>query len=145
GGRPTTAEDRVLAKLRVDGLSPTALVASATRAVRALDAAGALRSRDIRAPAIYPRVAFAHAGQEVTLRYSVLEDSERSSDVATIADGSTQLDVVRLPMQPAVYTKLHTVTWRVPDPAPKDLRFCVVATDPSGNRGKETCVPIKLL
>jgi hypothetical protein len=36
------------------------------------------------------------------------------------------------------------VAWRVPlSPPSAALRFCVTATDPSGNRSRRSCAPIK--
>src|SRR5260221_14770406 len=54
GHRSTAPEAAVLAKLKVDRSSPSALVASAKEAVDALAAANALNSPDILRPNSYP-------------------------------------------------------------------------------------------
>jgi hypothetical protein len=112
-------------------------------AVDRLLAAGALRSKDVFPPVVYPTVPFAKPGESVSLSYLILEDSKRASDVLTVFSGSQQLATFRFPLRPAIYTKPHSVSWLVPDPPPPELRYCVRATDASGNRGKESCMPIK--
>src|ERR1700704_1559156 len=63
GRRSTAPETAVLAKLKVDGSSASALVASATTAVAALAAAGALNSPDTLPPNSYPFQSTVHPGK----------------------------------------------------------------------------------
>jgi len=146
GGRSTAAERRVLKKLRVDGRSPDALVRSATTAVQKLNGAKALRSKDIHAPSVFPQTAFVHAGETVMLKYSVLEDSERTRDFVRIFVGSTEAKTIKTPLRVATYTKGHSVQWTVPADATAStvMKFCIVATDPSGNSSLSSCAAIKL-
>lgn len=144
GGRSVGPEQQVLKKLDPGGRSPATLTSAAADAVDELLARNALTSKDILAPVVYPRVPFAKAGQPVKLSFGIVEDSERASAVVAIFSGSRQLAMFRGPLRHVVFTQEQSVTWRVPDPVPANLRFCVRATDGSGNRGPQLCLPIKL-
>ncbi len=143
----TSAEAAVLAKLKVDGSSAAALVGSATSAVEALAAAGALNSPDTLPPNSYPLQPTVYPGKTALLTYRVLEDSERSSELVTVYAGAKVLAVLHSPMQFADYNTAHSVRWNVPAHVPRrGLRFCVVATDPSGNRQQQpACSPITVV
>jgi len=140
----TADEAAVLARLKVDASSAAALVASATSAVEALAAANALNSPDTLPPNSYPSLATVHPGKPATLSYHVLADSERSSEVVTVYAGSNVLAVLHSPLQLADYNIAHSVTWNVPANVPrKGLKYCIVATGPSGNRQVQpACGPI---
>jgi hypothetical protein len=144
GRRSTAPEAAVLAKLKVDGSSASALVDSATSAVDALAAAGALNSPDILPPSSYPLQPTVHPGKPVKLTYHVLEDSERSREVVTVYDGAKVLAVLHAPLHFADYNTPQSVRWNVPVDVPrKGLKFCIVATDASGNRQRTpACSPI---
>ncbi len=144
GGRSTAAERRALKTLTVSAGSPDALIGAATSAVRRLTATGALRSKDILGPTALPLSTTVQAGQPAKLGFKVLEDSERASAVATIYAGDAVLATLRMPLRHTVYADLHVLTWKAPDPLPAGpLRFCVVATDAAGNRGRKNCLPIQ--
>jgi hypothetical protein len=145
GGRSTAAEMRVLKKLRVRDRSPDGLTRLAAAAVQQLTAAKALRSKDIHPPSVFPQTAFVHAGLTTRLTYSVLEDSERSKEVVRIFVGTAEAKVVRTAFHRSTYSKPHVVTWTVPaDVGSAAVKFCVVATDPSGNSSDSVCAAIKL-
>jgi hypothetical protein len=144
GRRSTAPEVAVLAKLNVDSSSASALVGSATAAVDALAAAGVLNSPDTLPPNSYPLQPTVHPGKPARLIFHVLEDSEHSSAVVTIYSGTKVLAVLHSAMQFADYNTPRFVTWNVPgDVAAKGLKFCIVATDSSGNRQQQpACGPI---
>jgi hypothetical protein len=143
GGRSVAAEQRVLGSLQIGGSSATALTGTAATAVQKLTAAGALQSKDIRPPQVYAQPASGKRGSVVRLKYSVLDDSERTREVIRISAGQTLKAVLRTPMRTAVYQKPRTATWRVPKSLkPGVLRFCIVATDPSGNHNAPVCTPL---
>jgi hypothetical protein len=143
GGRSVAAEQRVLGPLDVGGASADDLTTAAATAVQRLTAAGALRSKDIRPPQVYAQPASARRGATARLKYSVLDDSERTREVIRISAGNALKAVVRAPMRTAVYQKPHVVTWRVPKSLkPGTLRFCIVATDPAGNHNAPVCTPL---
>jgi len=145
GGRSTAAEERVLHSLESTGSSAEELTRAAALAVKKLTAAGALRSKDIRAPQVFAQPATGKRGKVVRLTYFVLDDSERTKDVVRISAASTLKAVIRAPMQKAVYQPPHSVTWRIPKSLkPRTLRFCVVATDRTGNHNPPACAPLKV-
>jgi hypothetical protein len=143
GGRSVAAEERVLASLEPGGSSADDLTHAATTAVQKLTAAGALRSKDIRPPQVYPQPANGRRGTTVRLKYAVLDDSERTRDVVRVSAGRTLKAVLRTPLRTAVYFRPHSVTWRVPKSLkPGKLKFCIVATDPSGNKNAPICAQL---
>ncbi len=145
GGRSTAAEERVLASLDAGGSSADVLTHAATTAVQKLTAAGALSSKDIRGPQVFPRPASARPGTRVRLTYAVVEDSERTQDVVRILAGRTQKAILRAPMRPALYSRPHSAVWNVPRTLkPGALTFCVVATDPAGHRSLPACGPLQI-
>ena len=145
GGRSVAAEERVLASLESGGSSAEDLTHAATTAVQKLTAAGALRSKDIRPPQVYAQPASARRGGIARLSYAVLDDSERTREVVRVSAGRTLKAVLRSPMRTAVYSRPHSVTWRVPKSLPAGkLKFCIVATDPSGNKNAPICAQLRV-
>jgi hypothetical protein len=145
GGRSTKAERKALAKLTVRGPSATALTTSAAEAVEKLNAARALRSKDIRPPIVYPRPVKARPGEMAQLTYSVIDDSERSREVIRIYDGTNQLALIRVPLHVAQYNTTRVVDWNTPASLTgSKLRYCVTPTDRAGNTGREVCETIDL-
>ena len=144
GRRSTAPETAALAKLKIDSSSASALVGSATAAVAALVAAGVLNSPDTLRPNSYPLQPTVYPGQPASLTFHVLEDSEHSSAVVTVYAGTKMLTVLHSPMQFAGYNTTRSVRWNVPANVPhKGLKFCIVATDSSGNRQQSAaCSPI---
>jgi hypothetical protein len=142
GGRSTAAEEAVLRSLRVDAASPDDLAHSATVAVHRLATAGALDSPDIRAPFVTVHPAFAQRGKAVTLRFDVFDDSGRSKALVRVYENRALLAKLASPMGFAIGTRKVGVSWRVPVKlAGRQLRYCVVAVDPAGNRSASTCAP----
>jgi hypothetical protein len=142
GGRPTTAEESVLDGLHVDATSPDDFVNSAVVAVERLAAAGALRSADVRAPLVTAHPAFAKRGKPARLRFDLFDDSGRSEAVVRVYANRRLLATLPSPMRFAVGTRPAEVRWPVPPKlVSRRLRFCVVATDPGGNRTDPVCAP----
>ena len=149
-GGSTRAKERLLAKIKINGKSAEALAQAATAAVQALRGAGALHWKDTLPPRVVQRFTPAKPGQTVTLAYFVVDDSGRSSETVTIYAGATRLKVIRVPFGPSTSAQPHsggpasvqpsTLKWRAPDPLPPDLRYCIVATDPSGNKNQPACI-----
>lgn len=110
-----------------------------------LTAAGALCSKDIRPPQVYAQGAAGRRGATVRLKYSVLDDSERTKEVVRISAGSTLKAVLRTRMQTAVYQRPHSMAWRIPQSLKAGtLRFCIVATDRAGNHNPPVCAQLKI-
>jgi hypothetical protein len=142
GGRSTAAEDAVLRSLHVDASSSEALTRSATTAVEHLAAASALDSADIRAPLITAYPASAKRGRPATLHFDIFDDSGRSTAVARVYENGRLVATLASQMQFDIGTRNASVRWRVPPRLrSRKLRFCVVASDPSGNQSPPACAP----
>lgn len=142
GGRSTAAEDAVLRSLHVDATSADGLTRSAATAVQRLTAASALDSADIRAPLVTVYPASARRGKPATLRFDLFDDSGRSRAVVRVYEGGRLAATIATKMQFAIGTRHADVTWPVPVKlSSRTLRFCVVASDPAGNRSAPSCAP----
>lgn len=140
GGRSTAAEDAVLHGLHVDATGPDGLARSATAAVQHLAAASALDSADIRAPLVTVYPASARRGRPATLRFDLFDDSGRSRAVVRVYEGGRLVATLASRMQFQIGTRHADVLWPVPSRLrSRKLRFCVVASDPAGNRSAPTC------
>ena len=142
GGRSTAAEQAALRGLRVDASSPVAFASSATVALQRLAAARALTSTDIRPPLVDAHPAFAKRGKPATLRFDVFDDSGRSKAIVRVYESGRLLATIPSPVAFQIGTRKVGVRWRVPAKlASRNLRYCVVAVDPAGNRSRSTCAP----
>ena len=144
GGRPTAAEQRVLSTMSVRGSTASALTQTAAAAVTKLNAAGALRSKDILAPVVYAVGSSGRRGTTVPIRFQMVDDSGKSRVTVRISAGSRQVALVKTPLRPTDAFKLATVKWAAPKSAPRNLRFCAVGTDGAGNKSRSSCAPLTL-
>jgi hypothetical protein len=146
GGRSTSAEAAVLAKLSVNGSSRDTLVASATKAAQSLVAHGALHSKDILAPYLYLQPLTMTPGKQARLLYRVADDSHSSRETIRVQSRSGKtLKVVKTPFHPAYWTLTRAVTWSLPKTLVRaGLRYCVTSQDAGGNTTKPTCEPIAI-
>ena len=145
GGRSTTAEEQVLKGVPIEGPTPDDLASTATAAVGRLLAAGALVSRDILAPIVFAIPASGQFGQSTALKYTLSDDSGKSSVVLRVLAGRAHvLATLKEPPGAAQAGNIYSVTWRLPlHPPAGALRFCLIATDPSGNRSRQSCASLK--
>ncbi len=142
GGRSTEAESRVLQPISIAAGSPDDLVRTATTAVSDLLGAGALTSPDLRAPFVTTHPASARRGRQATLHFDVFDDSGRSEATVRIYELSSLLATLVVPSALVIGTRKEEVHWLVPaELRSRQLRFCVVASDPAGNRSKPACAP----
>jgi hypothetical protein len=142
GGRSTTAEQAVLGALRVDASSPDSLTQSAATAVQHLSSGSALESKDITTPLVTAYPATAHRGKPATVHFDLFDDSGRTSAHVRIYENGALVATLTAQMQLQIGTRHASVTWLVPTHLrSRQLRFCVVASDPSGNRSAPTCAP----
>jgi hypothetical protein len=142
GDRPTASPERVLRPLPVSAGNPNELARSATAALQRLVAAGALHSPDVTAPLVTAHPANATRGKVATLRFDLFDDSGRSSALVRVYEDRSLLATLGSPQAFAIGTHSATVRW----PVPRQLRsrrlsFCVVASDPAGNRSRPACAP----
>jgi len=142
GGRSTAAEEQVLRSVPLSAATPDDLTRSATAALQRLEAAGALHSPDIRAPLATAFPARATRGEPASLHFDLFDDSGRSQAVVRIYESGSLIATLSSAMAFRIGTRSVLVRWPVPKKLrSRQLRFCVVATDPSGNRSKPACAP----
>jgi hypothetical protein len=141
GGRSTSSENAVLARVTVDGSSPDALVNSATKTVQLLVARRALRSKDIVAPYLYTQPLTIMRGKPARLLYKVADDSHRTRETLRVQNGGGKtIAVVHTAFHPAYWTRLRGVKWTLPDAQVRPgLRYCIVSEDAEKNASKPFC------
>ena len=145
GGRSVAAENGVLDGMSVNGSSVDNLVRSAVSAVQRLDAAGALKSPDIKAPWVYPQTVTLHPGKAVSFPFRVLDDSNRARVIVTVVVGRKTIASLNSPLGPTRYPNARSVGWRVPKTiATKGVKICMRAADSAGNRSTPACMPLKV-
>ena len=145
GGRSTKAELKVLASAPSPGSGTAQLTTSLARTVRRLIAAGALKSKDIKAPYVAPSVATVRPGQTARLYYQVFDDSGKTRERITVLGARNR--VVKAwakPLRPTSPGKTYSVAWTVPAKIRRPLRFCVVAYDRTGNHTTPQCARITI-
>jgi hypothetical protein len=141
-GRSTAAEQRVLQTISVQGGNAEDLVHTATIALDDLVAAGALASPDIRAPLVTVHPASARRGKWATLHFEVFDDSGRAATTVRVYEKNTLLSTLHPPSVFTIGTRAVAVRWLVPAKLrSRQLRFCVAASDPAGNRSRLACAP----
>jgi hypothetical protein len=142
GGDSIAAAEQVLQSTPVAAASPDDLAVAATTALDRLEAAGALHSPDLTPPLVTAHPASATQGRRATLRFDVYDDSGSSSAVVRVYEQDTLLATLTSPMGFAIGTRAVSVQWPVPGKLrSRQLRFCVIATDRSGNHSKPACAP----
>jgi hypothetical protein len=144
GGRSTTAEEAVLARLKTDGSSSDALTESAATAVEHLLKARALVSTDIRAPYAQPVDSVGRRGTTMKLRYAVLDDSGRAKVLLQVVAAGRAVASLRVPLRLVKPTATYSVPWRVPTTLRGKPQLCVTATDAAGNRSQKSCALLRL-
>jgi len=142
GGRSTAAEEQILQSIPVSAGSPDDLARSATTALQDLAAADALHSPDTRAPLVTAHPASAIRGKPAILRFDVFDDSGRSTALVRVYEDHSLLATLASPSAFKIGTRNVTVRWLVPATLrSRQLHFCVVASDPAGNRSTPACAP----
>jgi hypothetical protein len=145
GGRSVSAENGVLNGIGVNGSSVDNLVRSAATAVQRLDAAGALKSPDVKAPWVYPQTVTLHPGKTASFPFRVLDDSNRAGVSVTILAGAKTIVSLSSPLGPTNYPNARAVSWPVPKTiAKKGVKICMTATDAAGNKSAPACMPLKV-
>jgi hypothetical protein len=141
GGRTTAAEEKVLARLHVSGSSGDQLTLSAASAVKSLLAAGALKSKDVKAPYAAALDVTGKLGGTMRLNYATFDDSGKTRESITVSAGPKLLFVRKTTMRPTRADKTYFVLWHAPATVPTaQLKFCVSSYDPSGHKSKPSCL-----
>ena len=146
GGRSVAAENGVLSGIDVSGSSPDNLVRSAATAVQKMEAAGALKSPDIRPPYVYAQSTTIHPGKHAVLYFRVLDDSNRAAVSVTVVAGGKTIASLSSALAATNYPNAHSVTWAVPKKiVKKGVKVCMTATDAAGNKSTPpSCMPLKV-
>jgi hypothetical protein len=144
GGRSTAAEGKVLAGARPSGSSADELTTSAAATVRRLVAAGALKSKDIKAPYVAALASTVTPGRPALLNYAVFDDSGKTRERLAVRDRNKHVIAKwATPLRTTHPVKTYSVSWKVvPANVAKSWKFCVTAYDPSGNHTGPSCAPV---
>jgi len=143
GGRSTAAEKRVLDAASVKGGDSDGLTRTAADVVGRLLRAGALKSKDVKAPFAYAFPASVHRGAVTHLKFGISDDSAWSKTVAQVVKGSRALVTLKTRLVRVSPRAPVALRWKVPKSLPqKGLRLCVVASDGAGNRSPKNCVAL---
>ena len=142
GERSTASADQVLRAPAVPARSPDDLGRAATAALQQLAAAGALESPDIRAPIVTAYPASARRGRPATLHFDVFDDSGRARARVRVYEDRSLLATLTAPVMFRIGTRAVRLRWPVPRALrSRRLRYCVLASDPAGNRSAPACAP----
>jgi hypothetical protein len=140
GGRSVAGETKVLAAAKLKADDSEGLTRAAADAVTRLLHAGALRSKDVKAPFAYAFPTTVHRGQVARFKFGVSDDSAWSKTTARITVGSRTIATLRSKLVRVSPSKPVSLTWKVPKRLrAKGLRVCVSASDAAGNRSPKSC------
>ena len=131
----------MLVRQKVSGSSGDELTQSAASTVDALLRAGALKSKDILPPYTQVLQGTAARGRTAKLQYRIYDDSGKASAVLQVVAASGHaVATFRVPLRPTSFQTSSSVHWTVPRTVrPGQLRLCLRATDPSGNKSRRAC------
>jgi hypothetical protein len=144
----TSAEDQLLAALKIDPPDSDGLTKAAAAAVDKLrSSAGTGGSKDHLAPKAKAFAATAKRGALAQLRYSVSDDSGKTKETVRVYGPNFLLYATVLrPLAPAKVGAIESASWRAPKTLkPGAIQFCVLAQDAAGNQSKPACAPLKIL
>ena len=110
-------------------------------------ATAAFVQRDTSAPQVRALRSSGRRGRAARLRYRVSDGSGSARVSVTVYRGRRALARIRRSHTASANRNVlfYYVTWRVPRKlAKRPLRFCVTATDPSGNSARAGCAPLRI-
>lgn len=145
-GAPTVVEEGVLREIPI-GEGSTGLTETAATAVEKLRASQVVKKgKDTIPPKAIALAATVKRGKIVKLAYRVWDNSGKSTETVRVYGPNFALyATLKSPLEPAKAGTKDFVTWKVPKKLPaKDLRFCVLPADASGNQGRTSCAPLRL-
>jgi hypothetical protein len=141
---PTTKFEHAVSSVAIEAANTDDLVRTATAAVKKLGALG-IKDVDRAAPIVHAFAVQAKRGSKVDLLYDVSDNSGRSREIVQVYAGQSVTATLHSPLEGAHGGVLDAVHWRVPKQrARSSYRFCVVATDPAGNKSRPSCAPIRV-
>jgi hypothetical protein len=140
GGRSVAAETKVLDGTKIKAGDSEGLTRAAADAVSRMLHAGALRSKDIKAPFVYAFPTTVHRGKVAQLKFGVSDDSAWSKTTARITAGAKKVATLQSKLIRVSPAKPTSLRWKVPKSLPgKGVRICVSASDAAGNRSPKSC------
>ena len=99
---------------------------------------------DVGAPRARALAGTGKRGRRTLLRFRLTDNSGSASASVTVTRGARRLASLRKRSGPA-RGQVFSVSWRVPAGlAPGRLRFCVKPADQSGNKGRQSCAPLRV-
>jgi hypothetical protein len=85
-------------------------------------------------------------GQAVVLHFYVFDDSKSATETVRILDAGHTIATLRFRFAAVAFNRPRSAKWLVPRSLkPGVLQACVTASDPSGNRSREVCVPLRIV
>lgn len=101
--------------------------------------------KDTTAPRVVAFTASAKRGHKAKLSYFVSDDSGQSSEQIMVYSGRKVLARLAAAIHVAKAGTVRTVGWKVPKKAaPGKRRFCVTASDASGNKSAPSCATLTI-
>ena len=136
GALPTLAENAVLDTIAI-GEGANGLARAAIDAVNRLD--------DTERPTANALPGSGRRGRKAFLRYTVGDDSGFAGAKLTLARGGTRIASFSSAIRSIHGARVSTIAWLVPKRTSIGVvAFCVVASDPAGNRSAPSCAPITI-
>lgn len=147
GGRSVAAEARMLAGLQA-GTNADDITTSAAGAVQELQKALSGGSKgDSEPPRVRARPSAGKRGGTAKLRFTVSDNSGRAREELRVYGANYLLyATLKQPLAPVRSGVVRTVLWKVPGSlkAASQLKFCVLAADPTGNLSTANCARLRL-
>jgi hypothetical protein len=101
--------------------------------------------KDTIAPRVVAFAASAKRGHKAKLSYFVSDDSGQASEQIMVYSGRKVLAKLAAAIHVAKAGTVRTVAWKVPKKAvPGKRRFCVTASDASGNKSAPSCATLTI-
>ena len=101
--------------------------------------------KDTAAPRVVAFAASAKRGHKAKLSYFVSDDSGQASEQIMVYNGRKVLAKLAAAVHVAKAGTVRTVAWKVPKKAaPGKRRFCVTASDASGNKSAPSCATLTI-
>jgi subtilisin family serine protease len=98
---------------------------------------------DTKAPAVHVYAARVRHGSNVRLRYRVQDDKGETTEKLTVYRRARVLRQLARPLRPTDAAVVYWISWRAPR-LRGSYRFCVRATDGTGNRSPLTCAAVRV-
>jgi hypothetical protein len=145
-GTATTKEEAILKDISVEEGSD-GLTAAATTAVEKLQAAQVVKKgKDAVPPKVTALPGSGVRGKTTQLSYRVSDNSGKSTEEVRVYGANFLLyATLKSPLEPAKAGTKDFVVWKVPKRVPAgQLKFCVLAADPSGNQSRTSCAALRI-